>query len=101
MRNKLWMWLGGGLVALLAAVGLYVALVIAPAVYIGTGYAAHRLCSCVFVSARTEASCRVDLGDEAAAIPVTVDRDRRTVTARIPLLAESVATYHGHTGCRL
>lgn len=101
MRNKLWIWISGILVLILGAVGLFAALVVAPTAYIGTGYVAHRLCSCVFVSGRPVDSCTVDLGPDAASIPFTIDRSAQTVTSSIPVLATSTATYHGPTGCRL
>ena len=65
-----------------------------------TRFVARMNCSCVFVSGRDLQSCMTDLPDEAAWLPVEVDRDARTVTAGA-LWIKGVAEFNEGRGCRL
>ena len=101
MSTKRWMIAGGVVVGLAAAAAVGGYFYVKPLAYVGTGYTAHRLCSCVFVSGRSEEDCMGDLGPSPVGIDHRVDAQAQTVVASIAPLATSTATYHGATGCRL
>jgi hypothetical protein len=68
--------------------------------HIGAGYAAQETCSCLFVSARSMASCKSDLNPMAQKfVSIRVNLDEVTATA----LGISTATsrYHKGLGCSL
>lgn len=65
-----------------------------------TRFVARMSCSCVFVSGRELQSCIADLPDEAAWLPVELDREAGTVTAGA-LWLKGVAQYSEGRGCRL
>lgn len=70
--------------------------------YMGSGYVAKHLCSCVFVAERTLASCRADLEPSSDRVSVELLAADRAVRAWVPLLAERIARYSGDgTGCTL
>jgi hypothetical protein len=69
--------------------------------YMGAGYVAKQLCSCVFVAGRDMASCRADLTESSDPIRAEVLDAEQAVRAWVPVLAERRATYTDGTGCTL
>jgi hypothetical protein len=67
---------------------------------IGTGYAAQRVCSCMFISHRPLESCQHDL-DPLAQRLVSVQPGANQVTARSMGLARATARYQPGFGCSL
>jgi hypothetical protein len=74
----------------------------APYGRIGTTYIARQYCSCVFVSARSEASCRRDLAPDVKWFDIITDHagspERGQVKARLALFSAR-ATYKRGFGC--
>lgn len=72
-------------------------------VEVGVGYAAHQLCSCVFVAGRSHEDCREDVvpGTNALQSEVIRDGDRQQVRAWVEGLGHRTADYTGKTGCIL
>jgi len=70
------------------------------AMQIGTGYAAHFMCSCVFVTERDQEACLKDEIGGASQIPQTVDRKSQSVEAAIFVL-KSKAVFEEGKGCVL
>ncbi len=68
---------------------------------VATGYSARVTCACRYIAGRTLESCKTDLepGTEIAAL--TDSPQSRSITATVPLLARSTATYTAPTGCTL
>lgn len=68
---------------------------------VAAGYSARVTCACRYVANRTLESCKTDLepGTEIAAL--TDYPQTRTITATVPLLARSKATFTSPTGCTL
>lgn len=67
-------------------------------------FSAKAVCSCLFVSGRTEAQCveYADLGEGAPKAKFSVDRKRQRVTASLFWILRQTARYEGpERGCRL
>jgi hypothetical protein len=69
--------------------------------YLGSGYVAKHLCSCVFVAGRELAACRADLAESSDRVSAELLPAERAVRAWVPLLAERRASYTEATGCTL
>lgn len=67
----------------------------------GTGYAAKAACSCRHIAGRDMDSCQDDLMPNMWAIWLTEDVDTMSVTATVPLIASTEATYQDGPGCVL
>lgn len=68
---------------------------------VATGSSARIVCACRYGANRTLESCKTDL-EPGAKIARLVDSPvTRTVTATVPLLAQSTAVYVSPTGCVL
>lgn len=67
----------------------------------GTGYAAKTVCSCRHMASRSMDSCETDLTPNMWAIWLTEDEDARSVTATVPLIASTKASYQDGPGCVL
>jgi hypothetical protein len=67
----------------------------------GTGYAAKTVCSCRHIAGRSKDSCETDLMPNMWAIWLTEDADAQSVTATVPLIASTTATYREGPGCVL
>ncbi|AIT80327.1 hypothetical protein [Novosphingobium pentaromativorans] len=73
---------------------------------ITTAYGARVGCVCRFVSNRELNSCKGDiaaagLGRTASLMFLSDDAETKSLTARVPLLASSRATYSQERGCQL
>ena len=70
----------------------------------GATYVAKQLCSCLFLTGRSDASCRTDFGDYVNRFTVRVDRQGLPRTAKV---TASLAMFHGEAiyeegyGCRI
>lgn len=69
--------------------------------WIGAGFVAKQVCSCIFVGGRDLAACRVDLRPRAERVQAEVLLPERAVRAWLPLLAERIARYQDGSGCTL
>ena len=67
----------------------------------GTGYAAKTACSCRFLAGRELGSCDDDLGGGFAMVWLSEDADEQSVTATVPGLASTTATFKDGPGCVL
>ncbi|GAA5046304.1 hypothetical protein GCM10023208_01610 [Erythrobacter westpacificensis] len=67
----------------------------------GTGYAAKTACSCRFIGGREMGQCKDDLMPGMAAIWLSEDDAARSVTASVPLVESTTATYRDGYGCVL
>ena len=68
---------------------------------VGAAYGARVGCSCHFVQGRDLKSCESDFEPGMAMVSLSVDKDKKRVTASVPLLAGHSAHYAGDTGCLL
>lgn len=96
-------WLIAGAVALVAALALGCShLTRWPST--GAVYVAKQMCSCLFLTGRTEQSCRTDFGDYMKLYTVRIDRadlprSARVTTALAGFRGEAV--YEEGYGCRI
>ena len=68
---------------------------------LAAGYVAHVTCSCRYVGLRDMASCRTDLEPGSEIVRIEEDLARKTIIARVPLLATRRARFDGAYGCTL
>jgi hypothetical protein len=68
---------------------------------LAAGYIAHVTCSCRFVGGRDMASCDTDREPGTEVVEVREDSARRTITAKVPLLAKRTARFDPEYGCTL
>ena len=67
----------------------------------GTAFAAKSACSCRHIGDRDLDSCADDLPDNMWAIWLSEDDEAQSVTASVPLITSSTATYRDGPGCVL
>lgn len=67
----------------------------------GTSYGAHNACSCRFIAGREMGSCKRDFIPGMEAVFLSEDADDKSVTAYVPLIASTTATYREGFGCVL
>jgi hypothetical protein len=95
-----WRWIAAG-AGLVLIVGLAAAwLALRPYGETGTTYLAKQLCSCLYLTGRSEASCRSDFSPDIERFSVGIDRKRSRVSARLALFS-SAAVYEPGYGCRI
>lgn len=68
---------------------------------VATGYAARVTCACRYVANRSLESCKTDLEPGTEIASLTDTPAEKTITASVPLLAKSSATYTRPFGCVL
>jgi len=98
--GKFWRWVGPvlGVVVLAGLVWGYRA--VKPYGEIGTTYIAKQLCSCVFLTGRTDASCHAEFEPDIDRMSVRIDHAKGRVSARLAIFANS-ASYSPQYGCRI
>ncbi len=98
--RKFWRWAAAAVALILVAglIGGYVAA--RPYGVTGTTYIAKQLCSCVFLTGRSDASCQGDFKPDIDKFTLRIDHASRSVSARL-LLFSSEAVYDVGTGCRI
>lgn len=67
----------------------------------GTGYAAKSACSCRHIAGRELGSCYDDLMPGMGMIWLTEDETAQSVTATLPMIASTEATFSEGPGCVL
>lgn len=68
---------------------------------LGAAYGARVACSCHYVGGRSLEDCKKDFEPGMEVISLSVDDQKRQVTASVPLLASSTATFREGWGCML
>ena len=67
----------------------------------GTAYAARVACSCRFVAGRSLESCNTDKMEGMELVSLSDDVEAKSVTATMPLVSSTTATYREGYGCVL
>ncbi|GGD35229.1 hypothetical protein [Croceicoccus pelagius] len=67
----------------------------------GTAYGARVACSCRYVGGRELGDCEKDFLDGMGMVSLSEDDVDRSVTASVPLIASTTATYREGWGCVL
>jgi hypothetical protein len=99
-RRKLWRWAAIAAAVVLAAGLLAAWVAIRPYGEVGSTYLAKQLCSCVFLTGRSDSSCRADFGADINKFDVRIDHANRTVSTRLLLFGSRAAFDRGY-GCRV
>lgn len=95
-------WIVGAALALVLLAAAVVLPRLRSMAYVGAGYVAKQVCSCLFVAERSEAGCRADLRpDIAERVSFELTPDGAGVRARASVLATRVARHHPGRGCTL
>lgn len=66
---------------------------------IGTAYGARVACSCHYVGGRDLTDCEKDFEPGMEVIGLSLDEEKRRVTASVPLLASATAEFREGWGC--
>lgn len=67
----------------------------------GTAFGARTACGCRFIGGRALGDCEKDIADGMALVSLSEDAEAKSVTARVPLIASTTATYREGWGCVL
>ena len=67
----------------------------------GTAYGAHNACSCRYIAGLELGSCKKDFIPGMEPVFLSDDEDAKAVTAYVPLIASTTATYREGFGCVL
>lgn len=86
-------------VLILAAVFAYNYSFIKGQLGIGTAYGARVACSCHYVGGRDLTDCEKDFEPGMEIIGLSLDDEKRRVTASVPLLASATAEFREGWGC--
>ncbi|WP_082836136.1 hypothetical protein [Croceicoccus bisphenolivorans] len=89
---------GGALVAVIAFWGWQPLTSQAEA---GTAFGARMACSCRFIGGRELGDCEKDFVDGMAMVSLSEDTTAKSVTASVPLVSSTTATYREGWGCVL
>ncbi|MWV26282.1 hypothetical protein [Aurantiacibacter rhizosphaerae] len=100
-RGLPWLKLLVVLAAIIGGVAWYYAEVIAGYSQASTGYAAKYTCSCRYIGGRDMGSCQDDLLAGMGTLWISEDADAKSVTASVPLIESTTATYSEGAGCAL
>lgn len=87
------------LAMILAAVFAYNYSFIKGQLGIGTAYGARVACSCHYVGGRDLTDCEKDFEPGMEVIGLSLDGEKRRVTASVPLLASATAEFREGWGC--
>jgi hypothetical protein len=68
---------------------------------VGTAYGARVACSCHYVGGREIGDCEKDFEPGMEFIGLSVDKERKRVTASVPILASATAEFREGWGCVL
>lgn len=66
---------------------------------VGTAYGARVACSCHYVGGRDIEDCRKDFEPGMELIGLSVDEERKRVTAAVPLIESATAEFREGWGC--
>lgn len=86
-------------VVILAAVFAYNYSFIKGQLGVGTAYGARVACSCHYVGGRDMADCEKDFEPGMEVIGLSLDEEKKRVTASVPLLASATAEFREGWGC--
>lgn len=98
-KGRVALYVLGLFVLILAAVFAYNYSFIKGQLGIGTAYGARVACSCHYVGGRDLTDCEKDFEPGMEIIGLSLDDEKRRVTASVPLLASATAEFREGWGC--
>ncbi len=66
---------------------------------LGTAYGARVACSCHYIGGRDLTDCRKDFEPGMEVISLSLDEEKKRVTASVPLIASATAEFREGWGC--
>lgn len=66
---------------------------------VGTAYGARVACSCHYIGGRDIQDCEKDFEPGMEVIGLSVDEEKKRVTASVPLMESATAEFHEGWGC--
>jgi len=98
-KGRLALYIGAVFLLILIAMLAYNFTFIKGQLTIGTAYGARVACSCHYVGGRDIEDCRKDFEPGMELIGLTVDEERKRVTASVPLIQSATAEFREGWGC--
>jgi|TARA_R100001244_G_scaffold132319_2_gene108100 hypothetical protein len=68
---------------------------------VGTAYGARLACSCHYIGGRDIGDCEKDFEPGMEFVGLSVDAERKRVTASVPMIASATAEFREGWGCQL
>lgn len=93
------LYISGLFVLILVAITAYNYSFIKGQLSIGTAYGARVACSCYYIGGRDLTDCEKDFEPGMEFIGLSLDEEKRRVTASVPLLASATAEFREGWGC--
>ena len=101
-KSRGWRWAGLILLVAVIGVGAWAFSRVGPYARIGAAYVAKQYCSCLFVTGRSETSCRAEFKPDIDKFSVSVDRAGLPASAKVTtrlLMFTGEARYADGFGC--
>ncbi|AMO70688.1 hypothetical protein [Sphingorhabdus sp. M41] len=98
-KRRLAVHIGALFLLILIAVLAYNYAFIKGQLNVGTAYGARVACSCHYVGGRDIDDCRKDFEPGMELIGLSVDEERKRVTASVPLIKSATAEFREGWGC--
>ena len=98
-KMRVTLYVGLLFLAILVAVFAYNYSFIKGQLGIGTAYGARVACSCHYIGGRDMTDCEKDFEPGMELIGLSLQADKRRVTASVPLLASATAEFREGWGC--
>lgn len=100
-KRRVALYVGGLFLLILIGLLAYNYTFIKGQLNVGTAYGARVACSCHYVGGRDIGDCEKDFEPGMEIIGLSVDEERRRVTASAPMLASATAEFREGWGCVL
>lgn len=100
-KRRALLYLAALLLVILVALLAYNYAFIKGQLNVGTAYGARVACSCHYIGGRDIGDCEKDFEPGMELIGLSVDNNRKRVTASVPMLASATAEFREGWGCAL
>jgi hypothetical protein len=98
-KRKIAFYIGGLFILVLIALFAYNLAFIKGQLDVGTSYGARVACSCHYIGGRDLSDCEKDFEPGMELIGLSIDPDRKRVTASVPLMESATAEFREGWGC--
>lgn len=98
-KSKIALYIGGLFILVLIALFAYNLAFIKGQLDVGTSYGARVACSCHYIGGRDLTDCEKDFEPGMELIGLSIDPDRKRVTASVPLMESATAEFREGWGC--
>lgn len=98
-KGKIALYIGGLFILVLTGLFFYNLAFIKGQLDVGTSYGARVACSCHYIGGRDLTDCEKDFEPGMELIGLSIDPDRKRVTASVPLMESATAEFREGWGC--